>query len=158
MATKATSELTIRWLVHNDMDDVLMGDRRSHAEFWTYQAWKDNLARRNCIGMVAVLREGNLQHIVGAMLYDLHKSHLELLRLFVAPDYRRRGFGSAMVGKLRSKLQRGKREAIAVNVSEYDVSAQVWLSRRGFWGHPHGDQIRFESVHEWSTDGTPTLS
>ena len=128
------------------MEEVLAGDRRSNSEFWTYSAWKDNLARRNCIGMVAVLRELNQQYIVGAMLYDLHKEHIEVLRLFVTPEYRRRGFGSAMVEKLRLKLSQQRRRTIAANVSEYDVPAQVWLSRRGFWGRPNGDQVRFEFI------------
>lgn len=141
MTTRTLPAINIRWLIRRDLEEVLALERQCFFDCWGEEQWLTHLRQRNCIAMVAELDNHT---IAGAMLYELHKERLELLRLFVGNEYQNRGIGSAMVGRLVDKLSHQRRNVIGISVSEYNVDAQIWLAKREFRGWPQGDQIRFE--------------
>ena len=57
---------------------------------WSEDDFLRCLRQRNCIGMVAELDD----HVVGFMIYELHKNRLHVLNFAVAGRFRRRGIGT----------------------------------------------------------------
>lgn len=130
----------IRWLISNDIVDVVAADEHSFDYGWSADRWRECIRQRNCVGMVVEVEE---HAVAGAMLYELHDTSIQLLRLCVHPKYRGRGLGIALLDKLKSKLLHQCRQSIFVDVDEYDVVAQRWLARHGFVAAPRGSEIRF---------------
>jgi len=66
------------------------------------------------------------------MIYELHKTRLQVLNFAVHPDYRRQGIGRQMVAKLAGKLSSHRRTRIALEVRETALSAQLFFKVQGF--------------------------
>ncbi len=77
----------IRWMIRRDMADVLEIENSSFEFPWFEEDFIRCLRQRNCIGMVAEYDE----HIVGFMIYELHKSRLHILNFAVHPDFLKSG-------------------------------------------------------------------
>ena len=118
----------IRWLIRRDMPEVLEIERGSFEFAWTEEEFLCCLRQRNCIGMVAEVDH----QIVGFMIYELHKARLRILNFAVAPEARRLGVGSQMVGRLIDKLSQQRRKEIILEVRETNVAAQLFFKNRDF--------------------------
>lgn len=118
----------IRWMIRRDMPRVMQIDGLCFEYSWTEDEYICLLRQRNCIGMVAELRD----EVVGYMIYELHKRRLDLIVLAVDPGYSRRGIGSAMIEKLASKLSPLRRNRITCCVSDSNLHAQLFLRDQGF--------------------------
>lgn len=118
----------VRWMIRRDMKEVLEIENLSFEMPWTEEEFIRCLRRRTCIGMVAEVEE----RVVGYMVYDLHKTSLELLTIAVDPDFRRSGIGAGMLDKLKAKLSLNRRTRIACEVSEENIDAHLWLRSCGF--------------------------
>ena len=121
-------KVQIRWLIRRDMPEVLAIERASFEQPWTEEDFLSCLRQRNCIGMVA---EHN-QQIVGFMIYELHKSRLQVLNFAVAEDRRHVGVGSQMVAKLIDKLSQQRRQEILLEVRESNLEAQLFFKNLDF--------------------------
>ena len=86
----------IRWMIRRDMSDVLEIENSSFEFPWFEEDFIRCLRQRNCIGMVAEYDE----HVVGFMIYELHKTRLHILNFAVHPEFRRSHIGLQMVSKL----------------------------------------------------------
>ncbi len=122
----------VRWMIKRDMAEVMEIDRLSHPldEQWDEQAFLAELRQRNVIGMVA--EQGDA--VVGYFSYSLHKSHVQLIRMAVAPNYRRDGIGTRMMDKLASKLHSHKRNRLRVDVGDDNYGAHYFLKACGLEG------------------------
>lgn len=109
------SNYHIRWMIRRDMPQVLWLDRANYHPAWGEAEYLDHLRCRSEIGMVA--EHGD--RLVGAMVYRLHKRHLELLRCVAHPEYD--GVYEALVGKLLSKLSSHRRLRLLAEVDLGDV-------------------------------------
>src|SRR5438067_7654833 len=118
----------IRWMIRRDMPEVLQAERESFEFSWTEEDFLRCLRQRNCIGMVAEQGE----KVVGFMIYELHKSKLNILNFAVSPSSRRAGVGSQMVAKLISKLSSHRRTRITLEVRETNLIAQLFFRAQGF--------------------------
>lgn len=127
-AHKQRLDVQIRWLIRRDMADVLRIETQSFESPWTDEDFLCCLRQRNCIGMVA---EFNHQ-IVGFMIYELHKSRLNILNFAVADEARRQGVGTQMVLRLIDKLSQQRRSEILMEVRERNLDAQLFFARQGF--------------------------
>ena len=121
-------QLDIRWLIRRDMTQVMEIEEASYEMPWTIEEFLCQMRQRNCIGMVAERGE----HIVGFMVYELHKNSLHIVNLAVHPDHRHEYIGSAMVEKLLHKLSAVRRRQIGVDVRETNLGAQLFFKRCGF--------------------------
>lgn len=74
----------------------------------------------------------NKCQVLGVFVYELHKRHLQLLRLAVSPWSQNVGIGSEIIDKLKSKLRDHLRTAICLEVRETDLLAQLFFKRHGF--------------------------
>ena len=118
----------IRWMIRRDMPEVLAIEHASYDLPWCEEEFLRVLRQRNCIGMVAECGE----RVVGFMIYELHKSRLQVLNLAVAPEYRRMGVGRQMVAKLVGKLSSQRRTRITLEVRETNLPAQLFFKSAGF--------------------------
>ena len=118
----------IRWMIRRDMPDVLEIENSSFEFPWFEEDFIRCLRQRNCIGMVAEYDE----HVVGFMIYELHKSRLHILNFAVHAEFRRSDVGQQMVSKLISKLSHQRRTQITLEVRETNLDAQLFFRDQGF--------------------------
>ena len=126
MGTQPLSD--IRWMIRCDMLEVLNIEHGSLSVPWHEGDFMQCLRQRNCIGMVAEFE----RKILGFMVYELHKSSLEILNYAVHPDYRRRGVGRKLFEKLRAKLRHQRRTELVLAVRESNLPAQLFFQSCGF--------------------------
>jgi ribosomal-protein-alanine N-acetyltransferase len=118
----------IRWMIRRDMPEVLAIEHGSHEVPWCEEELLRVLRQRNCIGMVA--EHGD--RVVGFMIYELHKSKLQVLDFAVHPEYRRRGVGRQMIAKLAGKLSSHRRTRIELHLRETNLGGQLFCKVQGF--------------------------
>ncbi len=118
----------IRWLIRRDMPEVLRIEQESFEYTWTEEYFLTCLRQRNCIGMVA---EHN-NRIVGFMIYELHKSMIQVLNFAVAPEFRQQGIGRQMVQRVIDKLSQQRRREIVLEVRETNLPAQLFFRKMDF--------------------------
>lgn len=127
-SSKQRLDVQIRWLIRRDMPEVLAIEQASFGTPWTDEDFLCCLRQRNCIGMVA-----ERDHkIVGFMIYELHKSRLQILNFAVAPDSRCKGIGTQMVLRLVDKLSQQRRSEIILEVRESNLEAQLFFKKQAF--------------------------
>lgn len=146
---KQTTAVDLRWLIRRDMPEVVEIEQCSFPEPYSEDELAAFMRQRNCIGMVAESSRGDVIH--GYMIYELHKEHLEILTLAVAPESRGTGIGTALIDRLKGKCSIQHRQQLRLVVSEQNLSAQLWMQRQGFMAEdyyrhkfgPHHDGILF---------------
>lgn len=121
-------EIEIRWLISADLPSVVEIEVGCSRYPWDEEDFRAALRQRNCIGMVTLLRN----QIVGHMVYELHLRGIHLINFCVDADFRRQGVGTKMCQKLFSKLNPKKRVEIIVKVDEWHLGTQLFFSALGF--------------------------
>jgi [ribosomal protein S18]-alanine N-acetyltransferase len=123
----------IRWMIRKDMPEVQHIENLCFEFPWSRTNFMDSLRTRNVIGMVAV--DDQHDRVLGYMIYEFHKNRLHVLNFAVDPLWRRHGIGTAMIEKLRSKLNScllNRRNRIMLEVRETNVAAQLFFKSQGF--------------------------
>jgi ribosomal-protein-alanine N-acetyltransferase len=124
------SRYEVRWLIGRDLPQVEAFDRYAFGKnAWSEQDWRAAHKPTNCIGAVYVPRSGS-HRVLAAMIYQLHKDGIHVLRFVVHPDYHRMGVGTAMVQRLKDKLKR--RTWVEIDVPEKSLPAQLLFQSCGF--------------------------
>jgi [ribosomal protein S18]-alanine N-acetyltransferase len=118
----------IRWMIRRDMPQVMRTERASFEYSWTEDDFLRCLRQRNCIGMVA--EEDDM--VAGFMIYELHKTRLNVLNFAVHPAVRRMGIGGLLIAKLEYKLVSHHRQKITLAVRERNLAAQMFFRSHGF--------------------------
>lgn len=118
----------IRWMIRRDMPEVLSIENQSFEFPWSEDDFIRCLRQRNCIGMVAE----HAERVVGFMIYELHKTRLQILNFSVHEAFRRRGVGATMADKLVNKLSQQRRNRILLEVRETNLAAQLFFRAMGF--------------------------
>lgn len=121
-------KVQIRWMIRRDMNEVLKIEQESFDFEWSEEDFLSCLRQRNCIGMVA--EQDN--HVVGFMIYELHKNRLHVMNFAVEPAMRRLGIGAQMIEKLVNKLSQQRRQEITLEVRETNLTAQLFFQQQGF--------------------------
>jgi ribosomal-protein-alanine N-acetyltransferase len=118
----------IRWMIRRDLHSVVAIEKDVFDYPWSQQEFLIALGQRNCSGMVAERNE----EVVGYMVYELHKTRIELLNFAVRPRSQRLGVGSAMIEKLKSKLAYERRSKISLELRERNLDGQLFFRQAGF--------------------------
>jgi [ribosomal protein S18]-alanine N-acetyltransferase len=118
----------IRWMIRRDMPEVLDIERESFEFPWFEEDFIRCLRQRNCIGMVAE----HAEHVVGFMIYELHKTRLHILNFAVGAGVRHRSVGTQMIEKLVGKLSSQRRTEITLEVRETNLGAQLFFRQANF--------------------------
>lgn len=126
--SKRTITPHIRWAIRRDLPEMLQIENECFDFPWSEDDWIRCLRQRNNIGMVAEHHE----HVVGSMIYELHRNRLHVMNFAVRKDHQRHGIGTAMVNKLKSKLSAQRRSRIMLEVRETNLAAQLFFKAQGF--------------------------
>jgi ribosomal-protein-alanine N-acetyltransferase len=118
----------IRWMIRRDMPEVLRIESQSFDYPWCDEDFLRCLRQLNCIGMVAETPE----KVFGFMIYELHRTSINVLNFAVLPAVRRTGVGTQMTEKLAGKLSSHKYKRIIVNVRESNLDAQLFFRSQGY--------------------------
>lgn len=127
--SKRRLRIHIRWMIRRDTPEVLEIERLGAADPWSEDEIVALLRQRNFIGMVAANTLSD--RVLGYMVYELHRTRIELVRLVVHPDARRRGVGTAMVDRLKAKMSQNRRTSWCCLVSERQLDVQLFLRANG---------------------------
>ena len=120
--------IQIRWMIRRDMPQVLRIERESFAVPWTDADFLRELRDRNVIGLVAATAA---DRVLGFMVYRAAKTHYVVRNLAIAREFRRQGIGSAMIGRLTSKLSPDRRRQVITMVEEANLDAQLFFRACG---------------------------
>lgn len=118
----------IRWMIRRDTPEVMAIENSSYDDPWTEEEMLSHLRKRNCIGMVIEVGE----RVAGFMVYELHKGRIDILNFAVGEEFRRKGYGAQMVGKLVGKLSGARRSRLALTVCETNLPGQLFFKECGF--------------------------
>jgi [ribosomal protein S18]-alanine N-acetyltransferase len=116
----------VRWMNRHDMPQVYQIERESFAQAWTEADFIRCLRDRKCYVAESAGK------ILGFMIYQLQECRLDLLNFAVAPESRRTGIGTRMLGRLIRKLSSHRRTRITVAVRESNLGAQLFFRMRDF--------------------------
>lgn len=124
----ARVKVCVRWSLHRDLPDMADIDEINGVELpWPAPLFEAHFRDRNTIGKSAEVHD----QVVGFAVYNLGRSHIELLRLGVAPYVRRRGIAAQLVEDLKRKLGT-RRPVLAATVRESNLPMQLFLRSQGF--------------------------
>ena len=137
-------DIHIRWMLRRDMPKVLGIEAESFKFPWLEESFICCLRQINSIGMVVEYNN----RVVGFMLYDLNKEDIRLLRLAVLPKYLRRGIGTKMIDKLKTKLNPDRRHTLIINVPDNLLGAHLFFQAMGMRAvEVFESEYVFEYVH-----------
>lgn len=124
------SKPIVRYMIQADLPQVCQIETIVYRDPWTHADFTESLKARTVIGLVADCPEvQNL--VIGYLLYEIRKRHLHILNLTVTTDFQRKGTGTAILTKLKSKLT-DKSDAITVHIDRDNVDANDFLRANGF--------------------------
>jgi ribosomal protein S18 acetylase RimI-like enzyme len=120
-------ELEFRWMKKADLSDasrIMMSSGLGIDEKQIDRL----ISKASVVCMVADLDD----RVVGVLIYDVGRvSKVKLIALAVSEDYRRKGVGKGLLSLVTSKLD-ARRNKIELSVSEYNLTAQLFLRSLGF--------------------------
>lgn len=124
-----TRDFTIRRARRDDLPGVLALERDGFppASRWSEQSWRDELA-----GAGRTVFLAHAEQPAGVIAWSLVGELADLHRLVVAPAYRRRGLGSALVRTGLRAVQRLGARAAMLEVGYTDEPAIALYQRLGF--------------------------
>jgi ribosomal-protein-alanine N-acetyltransferase len=130
MRFKRQTAVDVRYMIKRDLPEVLAIERSSFATGWVKEDFLACMRQRNFFDMVA---ETDLGSVAGFMVYEREKTTLHLVNFAVAPRYRRRGVGAAMLERLKGKtVEQHRRRTVTLEVMETNVAAQCFFRSQGF--------------------------
>ena len=123
------TEVHIRWIIRRDMPEVLDIESRLNPYPWEEDDFIRHLRQRNTIGMVAEKHD----EVIGFLIYELHKNHIDVLKLAVDPDRRKESIGSQLSRKIIGKLTPQRRRRALITLRKSNLSGQLFLKSCGWF-------------------------
>jgi [ribosomal protein S18]-alanine N-acetyltransferase len=123
-----TMKLHIRWMIRRDFPDI-QDIYQSNSIPWNEEDLLVPLRQLNTIGTVI---ENSNEKVIGFMVYQLHKTYIEIIKLGIHSFFQRERIGTTLIDKLKSKLTDHRRSQIRIEVRETDLPIQLFLQRNGF--------------------------
>jgi ribosomal-protein-alanine N-acetyltransferase len=126
---KRKQEVSIRWILHRDIDEVLEIEKQSFPNPWGRIELMRCLRQRNNIGLVFTCYD----LVTGYVIYEFGRSSIEIINLAVHPEYRRCSIGTLLIEKLQYKVDgQPKRNRLTALVRETNLPAQIFLRSNKF--------------------------
>jgi GNAT superfamily N-acetyltransferase len=127
--------LTLRRANANDADfafGVLKETMREYA-IATWGTWWEDESRRETVEQVSAGKTEVIEHDrvpIGVQLVDRPGQHIQLIQLYIAKGFQRRGFGTQLLGRL---FEEARESNLPVRLQVLAVSpARIWYDRLGF--------------------------
>jgi len=114
-----------KFMVQAQLPEVMKFDSFCYENCWTERDFKEQMKKRNVYIQVYEY-EGQ---IIGFLVYQSLKYHIEILRFGIHPDYQRNGLGKKFVAELKNKMKKPK---IKIFVPEINLAAQLFFKSQDF--------------------------
>ncbi len=118
----------IRSAVPADAPALMAIERRAFSDPWSEASFREALTSPWTFGLVAEATRGLAGYLIGREVAGTG----EVLNLAVAPEFRRRGIGSALLEAGLVAFRRRKVDEVFLEVRESNISAQALYVGRGF--------------------------
>jgi ribosomal-protein-alanine N-acetyltransferase len=118
----------IRSAVPADAAGLVAIERRAFSDPWSEASFRDALTSPWSFGLVAETRRVPAGYLIGREVAGSG----EVLNLAVAPEFRRRGIGGALLEAGLAALRRRKVDEVFLEVRESNISAQALYVGHGF--------------------------
>jgi ribosomal-protein-alanine N-acetyltransferase len=118
----------IRSAVPADAAALAAIERRAFSDPWSEASFREALVSPWTFGLVAETSRGTAGYLVAREIAGTG----EVLNLAVAPEYRRRGIGGALLEGGLAALRRRKVEEVFLEVRESNIAAQALYLAYGF--------------------------
>jgi ribosomal-protein-alanine N-acetyltransferase len=124
-------QIVLSALERADLDQVLCIERRSFAQPWSEELFRQEL--RLPFSRIVVARlSGDPPAVVGYVCRWLAAGELHLLNVAVHPDWRRRGIGRRLVEHVLEEARGAGAKRAFLEVRRYNVPAIALYERLGF--------------------------
>jgi len=131
-----------RWMIRRDLPDIASWEMDTPYG-WDTERYIQAMRVRNQIALIVECG----QQVVGVIVYRLLADRIEIRRISVHPDHRRKGVGRILIEKLKTRLQGSHtRFTLRTRVRENNLKAQLFFKAMGFAGKLRKGKIRFEWV------------
>jgi ribosomal-protein-alanine N-acetyltransferase len=118
----------IRSAVPADAAGLVAIERRAFSDPWSEASFREALVSPWTFGLVAETGRGMAGYLIGREVAGTG----EVLNLAVAPEFRRRGVGGALLEAGLAALRRRKVEEVFLEVRESNIEAQALYVGHGF--------------------------
>jgi ribosomal-protein-alanine N-acetyltransferase len=118
----------IRSAVLADASALVAIERRSFGDPWSEGSFREALTSAWTFVLVAQTRRGVAGYLIGREAAGTG----EVLNLAVAPEFRRRGIGEALLQAGLAAFRRNQVDEVFLEVRESNVSARALYARHGF--------------------------
>ena len=118
----------IRSAVPADAESLVVIERRAFSDPWSEGSFREALASPWTFGLVADTTRGVAGYLIGREVGGTG----EVLNLAVAPEFRRRGIGGALLGAGLAAFRRRQVDEVFLEVRESNISAQTLYLGHGF--------------------------
>lgn len=131
-----------RWMIRRDLPDIASWEMDTPYG-WDTERYIQAMRVRNQIALIVECG----QQVVGVIVYRLLADRIEIRRISVHPDHRRKGVGKMLIEKLKGRVQGSNtRFTLRTRVRENNLKAQLFFKAMGFAGKLREGKIRFEWV------------
>ena len=119
-------QVSVREICSLDAEALALLERACFTDAWSKEMVVATLQRRDFCGVILHLDGECVGYVLGLSLFE----NAEILRIAIAPDYRKRGLGAQLLDAFIALVKkRGARE-IFLEVRESNLAAQrLYLSR-----------------------------
>lgn len=126
--TPVSGDTYIRWVCQNDIPELVKIEWQSKENMWNELDFKEVLLSPNMVGLV-----GTRMGVIHSFAYfQLHKKFIAITNFVVHSDFRRKGYGSLMLDKLKSELEFWDRTHLVYYVRESNLTGHLFLQSNGF--------------------------
>jgi [ribosomal protein S18]-alanine N-acetyltransferase len=131
--------LEIRRLAYSDLPQVIGIERRAFPTPWSLAMFVLELSKSSGICLAAVLGDDGGRRLVGYLICSRYETVWHVMNVAVAPEYRREGVASALLGELyvrvedeqaRYTLEVRRSNAVAIGLYEREGFRAAGLRRR----------------------------
>lgn len=151
VSSSKRSDIHIRWMIRRDLPYVLNFDKSMSEE-----TILPILRQRNCIATVADVNDGN--NIAGYMIYELHKTYINLIHIIIDEQFRNQGIGTALINKMKSKLSQHRRRHLRVHSTKESI---LFFNKQDFYisdmYRPEMEDMPLEIAHDYMIDNEETI-
>lgn len=148
-STSSGSRTNVRWMIRRDLPECLKIESESFPSPWSESDFLLVLRQPNAVGVVVE----NGTQVLGFAIYELCDGYTHLLDIAVAPEHRRKGYGSQLISWITARIRPPKRLSLELEVRETNLVAQHFFRsvglkatsvERGFFVDTHEDGYVFK--------------
>jgi len=119
---KTLNAPNIRWMRKDDFSFLKEIDSNLDVKFFL-----KFISKKNSICYVVEFEN----KILGFAFFKFYENSIKINKIAIHPDYRRKGFASLLISKIKGKIS-NKRNMISAFISEWDLESQLFFKKSGF--------------------------